>query len=154
MRMFQIAPLSRRPDPIMEVFNEFERVFDTFARSYPLTEGQGASHLTPRIDVAETTDGLELHADLPGIKEEDIDIQLDGKTLTLKATRQHSSETKDKTWHVTERSTGSFMRTLTLPFTPETDKVQASFTNGVLHLHMPKPEAAKIEVKKVPITKA
>ncbi|NBV54713.1 MAG: Hsp20/alpha crystallin family protein [Proteobacteria bacterium] len=151
MRMFQVAPLMRRNDGLADVFGEFERVFDTFARGFPLAEGGAAGALAPRLDVAETKDGLEIKADLPGVKESDIDVQLDGKVLSIKAQREEVRESKDKTWHVAERSSGSFARVLTLPFTPENDKVEATFADGVLHLHLPKPDAAKIEVKKVAV---
>jgi HSP20 family protein len=105
---------------------------------------------SPAIDVIDRKEELVLRADLPGLTEKDIEITVRDGTLRLSGQRTEEKETKEEDYYRSERWSGSFSRALTLPAGINADKVNASFRNGVLEVHLPKiREAAgkKIEVK-------
>ena len=106
----------------------------------------------PAIDVKETETGLAVTAELPGMTEQDVELSIDDDVLTIKGEKKSESTKEEKGWHVQERSYGSFVRTLQLPFSPKPEDVTAEFAKGVLNVTVPKPpEAAKptsrIEIK-------
>ena len=113
---------------------------------------QGHAH---KIDVAESKDAIEVTAELPGVDEKDVDVTLADDVLTIRGEKKSEREERDKekNWHVVERSYGSFSRAIPLPFEADPTKVEAKFDNGVLRIHLPKPEDVtkkeqKIEIKK------
>lgn len=144
----------RDDDPFGSLFREVQKTFEDFSRRSPLA-GFGSDMLAPRIDIAESKDAIDLTAELPGVDEQDVDVTLDDGVLTIRGEKkaERDEKDKDKNWHVVERSYGSFSRTISLPFDPDSAKVEAKFENGVLHIHLPKPaevakKQQKIEVKK------
>ncbi len=106
----------------------------------------------PRVDFSEIDDGYELTAELPGMGEEDVECTLSGKMLTVKGEKQEVKEEEKRGYYLKERHYGSFMRNFTLPEDADTDKIEASVSDGVLRVFMPKSEkkqkSRKIEVKK------
>jgi len=138
-------------DPFSMMRREMERLFDTFSGDWPAPVAGG--FLSPKVDVAETEKGLEISAELPGIAQKDITLDLADGILTLKAEHEEKKEEKDekKRYHLVERSHGSFMRRFAIPFEPEADKVSASFDKGVLHITVPRSKAAEKQVKKIKI---
>lgn len=139
------------------LFREIEKTFDDFSRRSPLMgfAGFGDGLAAPKIDVAEGKDAIEVTAELPGVDEKDIDVTLTNAVLTIrgekKAEREESG--KDKNWHVTERSYGSFSRTIALPYDPDSAKVEAKFDKGVLRIRLPKPAEVASKEKKIEIRK-
>ena len=108
---------------------------------------------SPTSDVIETKDEIVIKAELPGIDEKDVDIQIEAGVLTMKGERNAEKETEEKGYRRVERSYGSFLRSFTLPANIEPEKITASFANGLLEVHLPKKEGAKprsikVEVKK------
>jgi HSP20 family protein len=102
------------------------------------------------VDIVEANGGYELHADLPGMKKEDIKIEIQDNMLTLRGERKLEDEKKNKNFRLTERFYGQFIRTFTLPENVNRDQIEAEFKDGVLKLAIPKVEKAKpkeIEVK-------
>ncbi len=95
------------------------------------------------VDMYETNDNLVVKASVPGIKPEQLDVTVQGETLTIKGETQDEQEREQGRYHVRERRHGAFSRTLTLPFPIQSDKVQATFENGVLTLSLPKAEEIK-----------
>jgi HSP20 family protein len=95
------------------------------------------------VDMYETNDNLIVKASVPGIKPEQLDVTVQGETLTIKGEAQDEQEREQGRYHVRERRHGAFSRTLTLPFPIQNDKVQATFENGVLTLTLPKAEEIK-----------
>jgi HSP20 family protein len=95
------------------------------------------------VDMYETNDNLVVKASVPGIKPEQLDVTVQGETLTIKGETQDEQEREQGRYHVRERRHGAFSRTLTLPFPIQSDKVQATFENGVLMLTLPKAEEIK-----------
>jgi HSP20 family protein len=106
----------------------------------------------PVVEVREEGDHFLVHADLPGVKKEDFSIKVQGSTLTLSGERKSEKEVKEKKAYYSERSYGSFTRTLEFPLEIQADKVKASYKDGVLEISLPKAESAKareisVEVK-------
>ena len=95
------------------------------------------------VDMFETTDNLVVKASVPGIKPEQLDVTVQGETLTIKGETQEEQQREQGRYHVRERRQGSFSRSITLPFPIQSDKVQATFENGVLTLTLPKAEEIK-----------
>ncbi|MDX1584632.1 MAG: Hsp20/alpha crystallin family protein, partial [Thermoanaerobaculia bacterium] len=97
----------------------------------------------PAVDVAEEGDQLILRAELPGMKEDDIEIEFENGMLTLKGERQFESEQSERNYHRIERSYGNFVRSFTLPRSVDADAIQANYENGILEVRIPKKEEAK-----------
>lgn len=105
--------------------------------------------MVPSLDLSETDGTVEVRMDLPGIKPEEIDIQLNENTLTVSGQRKEEKEEKTKTFHRVERRQGSFSRTVVLPCCVDEAKVDAQYKDGVLTIKMPKTEEAKARKIKV-----
>jgi HSP20 family protein len=97
----------------------------------------------PQADLSETDQALEVRMDLPGMKPEELDIQLDKNVLTVRGERSEEAEETDKKYHRLERHTGSFYRSISLPQSVNADEVAAEYKDGVLTVHLPKSEDAK-----------
>ncbi|HMM41192.1 MAG TPA: Hsp20/alpha crystallin family protein [Thermomicrobiales bacterium] len=134
-------------------FGELETLRDRMDRlfadlsiwSRPATETTGL-----QVDLRETDTDLILETPLPGIKPEDIDIEVSHGVLTIKGETKEEAERAEGTWHLKERRYGSFFRSITLPAPVAEDKAQATFTDGVLTVSLPKTDQEvkhKIEVK-------
>jgi HSP20 family protein len=95
------------------------------------------------MDLVEAEDHFVLKADLPGLAEEDVNIEVQDGTLTISGQRKAEHEEREKGWYRIERSFGSFNRSLTLPDGVDADRIEASFSHGVLELRIPKPEERK-----------
>jgi len=135
-----------RSDPFTQLQREVDRLFGEFSRGVPALRlpfaGNGA--VSPSIDVSETDKSLEVTAELPGVEEKDIDVTLSDGLLTIKAEKKSEKESKDKTYHLVERSYGAVRRTISVPFDADPSKVEARFDKGVLKVTLPKPpEMAK-----------
>ncbi|MBH8556957.1 Hsp20/alpha crystallin family protein [Hymenobacter sp. BT442] len=104
----------------------------------------------PKVDTYETDSSYDIDAALPGMKEEDINVSLDQGRLTIAGERKFENERNDRRYHVIESSYGSFLRTFQLPDTADAAKIDASFQNGVLHVHVPK-GAPKTTQQRIPV---
>jgi HSP20 family protein len=118
------------------------------------TQGNGPSaarRWTPAMDLLETDDAFVLRADLPGVSESDVTIELEDNVLTLSGARNVEHEDKREGFYRVERAYGSFSRSLTLPKGVDPEAVSASFDRGVLEVRVPKPEQRK--PRKIEITR-
>jgi HSP20 family protein len=138
-----------RWEPVRELHtmqNEMNRLFNTFFDS-PTPSNGGGNQVTrrwiPAMDVAETEDHFVLRADLPGMSESDVKIELEDNVLTISGERKAEHEQKGEGYYRVERSFGSFSRSLTLPDGVNADGIQAGFEHGVLEVRIPKPEQHK-----------
>jgi HSP20 family protein len=141
---------TRGSEGLGSLFREIEKTFDDFSRRSPLAGYFGDGTAAPKIDVSEGKDGLEVTAELPGVEEKDIDVTLSRDVLTIRGEKKSERDEpdKDKNWHLVERRYGLFSRSVTLPYEPDSDKVEAKFEKGVLRVRLPKPaEMAKKEKK-------
>ncbi len=123
---------------LQEAMNQF---FDGPSARYQA--GAGASAVTFPLNVYGTAEELKIEALLPGVSQEDVQIDIDRGVLTIAAKRHGSEPGEGQNWHLREITSGQFTRSLTLPFPVEVERAEASFTNGVLTLTLPKAEAAK-----------
>lgn len=130
-----------RWDPFRDVMALREEVNRLFGRT--LGEGAGAAVWTPAVDVFDTKDAIVLKAELPGLKPEDIDIEIDENVLTIKGERRFQEAVEDGRYYRLERSYGHFSRSLTLPQGVRGEQVQAQFDQGVLEVRVPKAEEVK-----------
>jgi HSP20 family protein len=105
----------------------------------------------PSVDIFETDNELVLKADIPGVDQKDIDIQLENGTLSLKGERKFERDETNKGFHRQERSYGSFVRYFTVPETIDSEHVKADFQAGVLTVTLPKKEIAKPKAIKVQV---
>jgi HSP20 family protein len=105
----------------------------------------------PAVDLYEEKDDIVVKAELPGMDKENIEVNLTDHTLTIKGEKKKEEETKEESYYRSERSYGSFVRTLELPRDVHADKVKASFKNGVLEVRLPKTEEAKAKEIKVKV---
>jgi HSP20 family protein len=116
-----------------------------------LSEPRSARPWTPAVDILETEEELVIKADLPGVEMNDIHVDIENGTLSLKGERKFASDEKRQGYHRIERSYGSFARYFDLPDTVDPDKVKADYKNGVLTVTLPKKEIAKPRSIKVEI---
>jgi HSP20 family protein len=106
------------------------------------------------MDVVETENEIEITAELPGLEEKDVQVNVVDNVLTIKGEKKSEKEETDKNYRMFERSYGSFSRRLELPNGVNPDDIKARLANGVLKVTVPKPppaQAKKVEVKTVPI---
>ncbi|MCL7052242.1 hypothetical protein MKW94_009293 [Papaver nudicaule] len=144
-------------NPRANVFDPFSLdVWDPFpALSFPGSEiSKETSQLAnTRIDWKETPEAHIFRADLPGIKKEEVKVEVEeGRVLQISGERSREKEEKTDKWHRVERSSGKFLRRFRLPENAKIDQVKASMENGVLTVSIPKAEEKKPEVKSVQIS--
>lgn len=135
-----------RWDPAREVDSlqgEVNRLFDSFFGSGPKNGNGALRRWIPSMDLVEADDDLVLRADLPGMSEDDVQIEIKDNVLTVSGERRSEHEDKQESFYRAERSFGHFARSLTLPEGVDPDSVQATFDNGVLEVRVPKPAERK-----------
>jgi HSP20 family protein len=125
--------------------SEVNRLFNTVFEPANGTSGSPTAYRRwiPPMDLVEGDEEFVLRADLPGVNEEDVNIELDDNVLTISGQRKAEHEERKQGYYRLERSSGSFSRSLTLPDGVDADSVKASFDNGVLEVRVPKPEQRK-----------
>ena len=138
-----------RWDPAREIDTlqgEVNRLFSTFFDTPTGRGGNGnggARRWIPAMDLVETVEHFVLKADLPGVAESDVSIELEKNVLTIAGERRAQLEEKHEGYYRLERSSGAFSRSLTLPEGIDAGAVSATFANGVLEVRIPKPEQPK-----------
>lgn len=133
--------------PFQALREEFDQMFKRLASngdSQWLTAG-----FNPACDLSETAEGYQVRMDVPGMKPDDISVEVTGDRIRISGERKEEKEEKDKTYHRIERRSGSFCETMQLPGAVLEDKVQAEFHDGVLTVTLPKTEADKTRTVKV-----
>jgi HSP20 family protein len=125
------------------------RLFEDFFTDFPFTNfaSEHEENWIPAVDVLEKDGHLILRAELPGLSEKQIDLKLEGYTLTLKGERKMDKEDKKNNYHRVESFYGSFTRSFSLPETVDLEKISADYKNGVLTITIPqKPEVRPREI--------
>ncbi len=105
----------------------------------------------PRFEVHETESAVELSAELPGLEEKDVEVHVTREAVTIQGEKKLETRKEEKGALYTERSYGKFYRSLPLKWDVDRERVEATFKNGVLNVHLPKTTAAKNDVRKVSI---
>jgi HSP20 family protein len=154
--------------PVSSLRHEVDRLFDDFMSGWPFSPGRDPFDwspfrrmervlptrqlLSPRVDVSETDKAFGITAELPGMKEDDIEVVLSDGVLTLKGTKSETREEKDKDYHLSERVFGEFRRSFRVPDTVDDTKVKATFKNGVLEVSLPKTKSVPKAERKIQIS--
>ena len=139
-------------NPFAAFRQEMDKLMDDFFGGFDLRPiSSRLDTFTPRIDVVDTDKELRVSAELPGMDEKDIEVSLAGEALTIKGEKKEEKEEKGKDYYRSERSYGSFLRTIPLPSEVDTTKVEASFKKGVLTVNMPKTARAIGGTKKIAV---
>lgn len=160
----ETKPAPRRPAEVKpwrfsDVEKMFEEWFDDFwSRPSPrlwrrpdLWRFRPLSLEVPALDIYEQKDYLVVKAEIPGLTKDELDISLEGNTLTIKGQKKKEEEIKEEDYYRCERTYGAFSRRVELPVEVKPDKVNASFKNGVLEIRLPKTGQAKKNVVKVKV---
>ncbi len=146
--------LLTRFDPLREI-NELRRGFDYLNSVMNSLDEQsmesGISAFTPTVNSRETEDAYFIEIDLPGVKKEDIEIDVKDNVLTVSGERKVKEEMKEENYYKIESRYGKFTRSFTLPKNVNVDKISANSENGVLEIKIPKLEEVKKEPKKIAI---
>jgi HSP20 family protein len=132
-----------RWEPLRELSSlqhEMNRLFSAFETP---SGNSGARRWVPAMDLVETEDNFVLRADLPGMTQDDVKIELEDHVLTISGERKAEHSERQEGFYRVERSFGTFSRSLTLPKGVDAEGVSASFDQGVLEVRIPKPEAVK-----------
>jgi HSP20 family protein len=138
-------------NPFGFLHREIDRLFEDFTRGLD-TGGQAQVNLVPRIDVTETEKEIMISAEMPGLERKDVEISVEDEVLTIRGEKkvERQQDDENKNYHLTERSYGVFYRVLQLPPGVDPSAIQATMSNGVLKISIPRPtrsEPKKIEVK-------
>jgi HSP20 family protein len=157
--MANLASRQTRPAPIARRFSEwdpFERMRDLLSfdplQAFPRRWfGEEGMSFTPRFDAREDNDCYVIQADMPGIKESDVDISVTGNRLMISGQREEEKLDESKSYYTRERSFGSFSRAFTLPDSIDSDHIQASMNDGVLEVKIP--QSTESQPKKNPLAK-
>ena len=150
MTMTRFVPFRRGLNDVAVLQNRLNSIFHDFAVPGETSETLATGNFVPAVDVYEDAQKLVLKLEVPGILPEDLDVRVEGRTLTVKGERKFEAEEKEENFHRIERRYGSFVRSFTLPTTVNTEDVVASSADGVLSLTLnKKPEATpkQIQVK-------
>jgi HSP20 family protein len=131
-----------------------ENMFSRWNRGWPWTPGEAETlGWAPAIDVVDRKDEVVLRADLPGMIQKDVELTVQNGNLTISGERKEEKEEKEENYYCCERSYGSFSRSLAVPAGVDASKINATFKNGVLEVHLPKTKQAegkKIDIKAAP----
>jgi HSP20 family protein len=157
MSMTRFVPFRSGLSDVAVLQNRLNSIFNDFARPVgelsPTSETLATGNFVPAVDVYEDAQKLVLKLEVPGIRREDLDIRVEGRTLSIKGERKLEAEEKEENFHRIERRYGSFVRSFTLPVTVNTDDIAATSQDGVLSISLAKKPEAKpkqIEVKIAP----
>jgi HSP20 family protein len=136
-------------DPFSALQREIDHLFEGFSRSF---SGFPMRDMMPKMDVSETDKEIEVTAELPGLEEKDIQLNLADNVLTIRGEKKSEREEKERDYHLVERSYGSFTRSVNLPDGVNADGIKAVMSKGVLKVSVPKPAPA--QAKKINIQAA
>ena len=146
-----------RPFRELAPFREFERMrremdrfWDSFFERRPAKAGEEGEFL-PSIDLAEKDNELVVKCEVPGMDPKDINISLSDGVLTIRGEKKQEREEKEADYHLVERSYGSFSRSIQLPKQVQSEKISASYKNGILKITLPKSEEAKKKEIKIKV---
>ena len=144
---FREAGALMQPDfGLFGLHREIDRLFSEFAQGM----GPNGANIVPNIEISETDKTIEVSAEMPGLERKDVDISIEDDTLTIRGEKKVEESQKDKNVQLSERCYGVFYRVLQLPPGIDPSSIQATMSNGILKVTIPKPaqsEPKKIEVK-------
>ena len=149
-------PVARPRDVFTAMRDEMDRMFDRVENGWPRWPAlfrRDGDVMVPELDVRESTEAVTVEAELPGVEEKDVSVTLANGVLTIKGEKKSEKEEKSDNYYLSERSFGSFERSIRLPESVDDAKIEAKFDKGVLKVTAAKKAEAvkaerKIEIKK------
>jgi HSP20 family protein len=159
----RLTPTSPEWHPFTRLREQVDRMFDDFRRSTwqtpfdrtsfePFWRAGGELGAAPAVDIAEKDDAYEVTAELPGMDERDIDVQVAEGMLVIKGEKKEEKEEKKKDFFISERRFGSFRRSFRVPESVDADKIEAQFKKGILTVTLPKLPEAKSKERKIAVS--
>ncbi|KAL9274156.1 17.6 kDa class I heat shock protein 3-like protein [Drosera capensis] len=141
-------------DPFsLDIWDPFDGLFQSPLTNLPSSARETAQLVSTKIDWKETPEAHVFRADLPGMKKEEVKVEVeDGNILQISGERSKEQEEKTDKWHRVERSSGKFLRRFRLPENAKLEEVKATMENGVLTVTVPKVEEMKPQVKSIQIS--
>jgi HSP20 family protein len=156
-RNMPMARWSEDTDPFLAMRREMNRLFDDVFGGFGLPSLLGPQlrqmPMSPRIDVSETDNEIQVTAEMPGIDQKDVEVLLEDDRLIIRGEKKEEREDKDRNYHVRERVQGAFSRTLPLPFAPDPNQVKAEFKDGIMTITIPKPQEVKQKQHRIEVQK-
>jgi len=151
--MTRFVPFRAPLEDVAVLQNRLNAIFNDFAspNGEMQNETLSAGNFIPPVDIYEDAHQLVLRLEVPGIPQDDLQINLENQTLTVKGERKFAKDAKEENFHRIERRYGSFVRSFTLPNAIDPESTQANYENGVLSLTLQKREAAKPKQVKITI---
>jgi HSP20 family protein len=147
-----------KKDPMVPFFDELRRDMEgfwdrpfLFRPMRPLRELAKGFEWAPTVDVFEKNGELHVKADLPGVKKEDVQVEIDDGDLVIRGERKTESEVKEEAFYRAERQYGEFFRRMALNFEADPKRIDAKFADGVLEITIPYPLEKKVEAKKIAV---
>ena len=129
---------------------EMDRLFDDFIGLTPAKREGASAMWAPAVDIHEDENNFYVAAELPGMKKEDIELEVENNVLSIKGERRFEKKEEGESYHFVERSYGSFYRSFTLPKNVDSEKIAAEYKDGILKVAIPKVEEVKpkkVEIK-------
>jgi HSP20 family protein len=139
-------------DPIRNLISlqdRMNRLFDETMHRGRGMEPMDMGTWAPPVDIYETEAEIVLVAEVPGVDEKDVDVEVKDNLLTIKGERRMEKSVKEESYHRVERAYGGFSRSFTLPQAVDSEKITATYNRGVLEIRLPKPEKAKTHQIKI-----
>lgn len=130
---------------------EMDRFWDSFIEGGVRKRGERAGEWFPALDISETKNDIVVKTEIPGLDRKDIDISLSDGVLIIKGEKKQEKESEKENYHLVERSYGTFIRSVRLPQEVKTDKINASYKNGLLKITLPKSEESKKKEIKIKV---
>lgn len=134
-----------------EFFREFDETNKFWPASFPILGSRSEAAFNPRVNVSETKKEIRIEAELPGLNEKDIDVQIESGQLRIRGEKKHEERSQDDKIHRMESSYGLFERIVSLPEHAKSEGAKAKFKNGVLEVRIPKDEK-KATGKSIPVS--
>lgn len=139
--------------PFEQRIHAFERMMQDMMAPFPSFFGDRETRsLWPKVDISETEKSLKIKADIPNVKPEDLDVEVEGNRLVIRGTTEKETEEKDETYYRKERERGSFYRAFDLPANVDAGKIKAEAKNGTVIITLPKKSAGETK-KKIAVAK-
>ena len=158
-----LTPTLGQDHPLASFHREFDRLFDDLlqgfgrsplGRDLPGWPAMARNILKPTMDISSAEKEYTVTVEVPGVKEDDIQLELADETLTIRGEKKQESTANDKRYYCVERSYGAFQRVLSLPEDVDQDGIQAAFKNGVLTITMPRRALPEAKVRRIAVKKA
>ena len=152
-------PMRRKDeDSLLSFQREMNRLFDDIFRGFSLAptfawdeDGPANAAFSPKVDISETAKAVKLSAELPGMDEKDVTVELGDDVVTIRGEKREEHEDKGKNWYRREQSYGSFHRVIPLPASVDGEKAKARFKRGKLTVSLPKKQEDKAKRKSITI---